>query len=221
MVIVVIGATGRTGTRVVHQAADRGHRVWAMARTAPETTDGDGRVRWRRGSLVSVPDVTALLESALAEADDGPDGVGVIVTVGRGADREETTLYSDGARVLAARMLHLGLRRLAVISAGPVGDRRPHPWPQRLLVLPVLHAVFGASYRDMARMEAELGRHPDLQWSSLRPPYLRDAPPRGHYRVDGSRPPSGGASMATGDLADALLDTVERPLGLGVAWVCG
>ena len=217
MAVLVVGATGRTGRRVVREASDRGHEVWATARSAPEADlDGSAPVHWRHGSATDPDAIGRLLDEAGSRAAGRT--IGVVSSVGVGGSRGETHLYSVTAAVLAGAMLERGVRRLAVVSAAPVGDRSVHRLPQRAL-LPVLHAVFGATYRDMTRMEAALARRPELDWVSLRPPYLRDGPPRGRYRTHPDRPPRAATSMTTGDLATALLDAVTDPPPWHVAWV--
>lgn len=198
MEIAVLGATGRTGKRVVDDAVRRGHRVRAASRSA-RAEDGTAGVRWVAADVLNGQDVERLI--------DGADAV--ISAVGVGLTRQETTVYSSVA-THCARITRGAPMPIAVVSAAPVGDRRKHGFTQRAVLMPVLDAFFGASYRDMARMEGEFSRHQNLCWYSLRPPYLRDASPTGTYRI-GSAPLPRANSITTGDLASALLDVVQEP----------
>ncbi|NNG36804.1 NAD(P)-dependent oxidoreductase [Nakamurella aerolata] len=216
MRIAVFGASGRTGRQVVQAAARAGHDVLAVSRsgrpasgaadaagaTGAMGAGGAGSVRWR---AADVRDAEAV-DRIVAEVD------AVISAVGVGRERAETNIYSAGVYNIAKAMRRHDVRRLAVVSATPVGPARQSPWLQRILVRPMLWRFFGASYRDMQRMETELERRPQLDAVVLRPPYLRDAAPKGEYRVDPDRPVSGGNSITTGDLAAALLAAVARPV---------
>jgi putative NADH-flavin reductase len=144
----------------------------------------------------------------LAELLAGTDAV--VSTLGIGASKEPTVVYSEGiANVLHAMDAH-GIRKLAVISAVPAGPRAEQPFLQRHVIIPILERVFGASYDDMRRME-ELLRGSDLDWVCLRPPRLVTKKPTGRYRLDASQPLPKARSITYADLATALLDSLDRP----------
>src|SRR5215472_16413003 len=204
MKIAVVGATGRTGRQVAGQALARGDDVIAVARH-PEALPRRGP-----GLASAAADVLdrAVLAEALAEALAGADAV--VSTLGIGASRQPTVVYSDGtANVLHAMDAH-GIRKLAVISAVPAGPRAEQPFLQRRMIIPILELVFGASYDDMRRMEALL-HGSDLDWVCLRPPRLVSKKPTGRYRLDATRPLPKARSITCADLATALLDSLTRP----------
>jgi putative NADH-flavin reductase len=199
MKIAVIGATGRTGLQVVEQALARGHHVTALARH-PEALPR------RQGMDSAAADV--LNRAGLAGPLAGADAI--VSTLGIGASREPTVVYSEGmANVLHAMAAH-GIRKLAVVSATPAGPRAEQPFLQRRLAMPILDRVFGATYDDMRRMEALL-RGSDLDWVCLRPPRLVAKKATGRYRLDASRPLPKARSITCADLATALLDSLDRP----------
>lgn len=211
MEIVVFGATGRTGRRVVEQAVAAGHQVRAACRSGRPASGStsSSAVEWVRADVRE--------PSAVSSALDGMQAV--VSAVGAGTGRAATTVYSAGARNILDVMAAGGPERVAVVSAAPVAPAGFPAW-QRALVLPVLRVFFGGSYRDMARMEAELSRRPQLAWVCLRPPFLRDGPATGHYRIDPDHP--AGGSITTGDLAAALLDAVlGPPAPWPIAYVAG
>ncbi|MDX6299218.1 MAG: hypothetical protein QOF53_432 [Nocardioidaceae bacterium] len=206
MRIAVVGASGRTGREVVQQALSRGHDTLAVARNPQALTlpdggtdaSGAGRVRVRGADILDVKGLGLALEGAEV----------VVSAVGIGASRHPTDLYSAGTANLLKAMSSTGARRLAVVSAAPVGPRQDQPMLQRYLAMPILELVFGATYVDMRRMEALL-RDSEVQWTVLRAPRLIDKSPAGRYRLD-DRPLRRGGSVRIPDLAAALLDTVSR-----------
>jgi putative NADH-flavin reductase len=143
---------------------------------------------------------------ALATAVAGADAI--ITTFGAAAGRKPTDVYSAGITNLLASINGDGIRRLAVISASPVGPRAEQPAVLRLLVLPILDRLFGGAYADLRRMEAVLARRGDLAWTCLRPPRLLDRPANGAYRLE-RLPLPRARSLTYPDLATALLDCVD------------
>lgn len=201
MRLVVVGATGRTGTLLVEQALRRGHRVHALARNPAV-------LQLRHPDLaVSRVDVTkgAGLDSAVAGCD------AVLSALGVGTSREKTNLYSAGIANLLDAMKAGGTSRIVVISAAPAGPRREQSGLERRIVMPILDRFFGATYEDMRRMEAALAAS-GADWTSLRPPRLIDRPPTGVYRISTSGPLPRARSLRYADLATAMLDTAENGL---------
>jgi hypothetical protein len=101
-----------------------------------------------------------------------------------------------------------GAAKLAVISAVPAGPSAELPILQRRLAVPLLQRIF-AFYDDMRRMEEILGEATEVDWISLRPPRLVNRRPKGTYRID-THPLPKGRVITYGDLATALLDSLER-----------
>src|SRR5260370_26017033 len=109
MKIAVVGATGRTGQRVIEQALARGDDVIAVARH-PETLPQSGP-----GMIGAAADV--LDRAALAGALAGADAV--VSACAIGASRHPNTACSDGpANLLRALDPHT-LTKPGAISALP------------------------------------------------------------------------------------------------------
>lgn len=198
MKIAVIGATGRTGREVVRQALARDHEVVAVARS-PERLSVSGE----------------RLTTAAADAHDGEallravdDSEAIVSALGASAGRDRTDVYSAGIANLLRAVDGGWIRRLAAISASPVGPRDEQPALFRVLIGPILDRLFGGAYADMRRMEQELQRRDDVDWTCLRPPRLVARPAAGGYRLD-RRPLARTRSLTYPDLAAALLDCVD------------
>ncbi len=198
MDLVVVGATGRTGSHVVEQALERGHRVTALARR-PE------QVSLQHDRLVTV--AADVFDAArLVEVLSGADAV--VSALGIGSSRQATTVYSDGTANLLRAMRQHDVMRLAVVSAAPAGPREEQPFLERRVAMPILDRIFGAMYADMRRME-ELLHRCDRAWVALRPPRLVDREATGRYRID-ARPLPKGRTITIPDLATALLDALDQ-----------
>ena len=205
MKIAVLGAAGRTGTAAVREARRRGHDVVAVARR----TLADLPVGVQSASA----DVTnaEAVEAALNNAD------AVISAVGIGSARTDTQLYSEGTRATLAAMMATGGRRLVVVSASPAGPREDHRGLQRRIILPILEWFYGATYRDMRRMELVLA-DATIDWVAVRPPRLLTKKPKGTYHL-GLKPGQIGRDITIPDLAAALVDLAEKAQPTGAFYI--
>ncbi|MDQ6658421.1 MAG: SDR family oxidoreductase [Actinomycetota bacterium] len=198
MKIAVVGATGRTGSQVVEQGLARGHYVTALARN-PDPASA------RHPNLVTVR-ADVLDRESIGRALHGAEAV--VSALGIGTSRTSTVVYSEGIANILTAMRASSIRRVAAISAAPVGPRAEQPFIERRLAMPILDRIFGATYADMRRMEKRLADS-DVDWISLRPPRLVEKPGTGGYRL-GLAPLPKARSLTYTDLAAALLDSLDR-----------
>lgn len=198
MRLLIPGATGTVGRHVVNQALHRGHEVVAIARDVTALDKKHSRLMTARADILDAASVEPLLEGIDA----------VVSTVGIGASKQATTLYSEGTRNLLAGMDDHGVRRIVVISS-EVAEHWAHQGLLKLwIVLPLLQKFLGATYDDMRRMDIMLWES-RAQWTTVRAPRIRPAAAKGRYRLDTERPLARGWTITAADMATALLDIVE------------
>lgn len=114
--IAVLGA-GYIGSAVAHEAAARGHAVWAVRRSAPESGARDG-ITWLAGDL------------AMAPIDGLPvqlDAVVLTVAPSRGTDGYDAT-YPPAARAAVMIAREHGARVLVYTSSTGVYGGRDGAW---------------------------------------------------------------------------------------------
>lgn len=188
--VVVLGAAGRTGRLIVTAALDSGFRVTAAARHPSGIPAAPGLAVQR----ADVRDVDSL-RSVIGGHD-------AVVFAAGPTGRKAGNLYSDGARATVAAMTACGVHRLvAITSVGVRRDDPHHAWWYRALIRPI-----GADlYADMARME-RIVRGSDLDWTFVRPTYLRDREPTGAYRVTDNSTPPGGWRITRTDVARFIVE---------------
>jgi len=199
MNILLFGATGNVGERVIQKALARGHRVCAVARNVQKLSLTHPQLTKRSASLLDAEEITPLFS-----------GVDVVIsTVGIGAQRTATTLYSEGTKNLLSGMAASGVKRLVLLSAG-VADSWANVSPfRRLLLYPILERFLGATYADMRRMDAILAGS-QVEWVTVRAPRITNKPGKGKYRVDPVRAIPYSFSISGSDLAGALVDIAEN-----------
>jgi putative NADH-flavin reductase len=169
MKVLVLGATGRTGSAVVEQALAAGHQVTVLVRNA-DGYQGPAPVAVRQGDATDGEAVAA----ALAGQDAVIDTIG-----GKTPYKATVTLEVDVARALVAAMQREGVRRVLVTSSLGVGDSTANATP----FLRVLTKTFlRGSTKDKAAMERVLEAS-GLDWTITRPAVLTDDRATGDLRV--------------------------------------
>lgn len=188
--IVVLGASGRTGTQVVTQGLARGHEVTAFVRDAAKAA-----AKLPKGARVVTGD--GLSAADVARAIAGHDAV--VVAVG---DRK--VLVSDAIiRNAIAGMKGAGLRRVILLSAYGAGDSG--------------HGFQGFVFRRLLsklnadKMGAEQALSDSgLDWTAVRAVALNDKPATGRMKAAVDVTVNGFKAISRADLAAFMLDELDR-----------
>lgn len=194
--IVVFGAGGTAGRRVVAEARSRGHEIVAVVRD-PARHPGLDAVT---GDVTDPASVTGIVKGADA----------VISTV-YSAEALAAVLYRTSAEALVTGLAAAGVTRLVTVGVGTMLEVSPgvalHDGPD----VPAEVRTFSQGHAaEVAVLEAS---DPTLDWVVLvPPPVMLDATAArtGHYRT-GGRQVLAAESFSYADLAVALVDEAERP----------
>lgn len=210
MKLTVFGATGGTGQEIVRQALASGHEVTAVVRDPARLTVRGGGLEVFRADLAD----PGAVRPAVAGRDAVLSGLGA-------RSRKDAGITARLTRTVLGAMESEGVRRLLVVSAGPVG---PEPEGAGLLDRAARSLISGLLkdvYADLREMEAELARS-TTDWTSVRPPRLQNKPLTGSYRTVVGGFPVKGRFIARADVAHAMLAMVDDPgtvkQGVGVAY---
>lgn len=160
MKLLILGANGKTGQTLVHQACAQGHQVTALVHHTPHPALPCGRI------LQGDARDPALIDQVVSGQD------AVIDTLGTRKPFLKTTLETDAARnIIAAMRLH-GVRRLIAVSSLGVGDSIANVNLIFRLLIPIF---FRGAIPDKEGMESVL-RSSGLDWTIVRPAGLADGP---------------------------------------------
>jgi putative NADH-flavin reductase len=194
--VLILGATGGTGQRLVAAALQRGHLVTAFVRDSRPMALTSDRLRVLTG------DVTGD-DLALATAMRDQDVV--ISALGAGKSFKSHGVIAQGMPRIVRAMENEGVRRLIFTSAFGVGETyRDVPLLPRLFIRLLLQDI----YRDKEAGEAIL-RASGLDWTLVYPAGLVDAPATGRYRTGERLALRGFPRIARADVADFLLAQIE------------
>ena len=198
MRLLVLGATGGTGLAVIEQARQRGHAVTAFVRSPGKLGLPGNGLTVLRGDPRSADELAEVLPGHHAVLSAlGPTGLG------------HTTLVGDAARATIDAMRATGVRRLLVVGVAVLFEG------EGLLPAIARRTFLRNVARDSAEME-RLVRASGLDWTVVRPPRLTDGALTRTYGVaDGRMPPAARSSISRADVADFLLDELERPAHVG------
>jgi putative NADH-flavin reductase len=200
MKLLVFGASGLLGYRLVTEALDRGHDVTAVARNAGGLDDRGGRVRTASADATDRYSVAAVAP--------GHEVVISAVTQHRAPE-----MLVDAARGLLDGLAAAGVPRL--ISVGGAGSLEVAPG-KRLVDTPDFHEEWKPE--ALAAADAlEVFRQADapVEWSFISPGALLAPGERtGRYRLGGDQllvDEDGRSHISMEDFAIAILDEAESP----------
>jgi uncharacterized protein YbjT (DUF2867 family) len=174
MNLLVLGASGATGSWLTRLSAQAGHAVTALVRATSSFTP-PANVRVIRGDVLDPATLASLVQ--------GQDSVASCLGIRRAGKAPWSRLLSPPelmarvAALLVPAMRGAGVRRVVAISAGGVAESitqctLPIQWLTRA-------GSVGAAYRDLAEMERQLSAS-RLDWLAVRPVTLMNGPPTGH-----------------------------------------
>jgi putative NADH-flavin reductase len=200
MKLIILGATGGTGTCLAGRALAAGHEVTAIVRDPSRLT------------LPAQPRLRIVTADVMDPASLGPAMVGaeaVITAIGpRGTG--PTTVIRDSVCSIIQALRGGGSRRLLEVSGSIVADEGESPY-LRYLLKPLARRTFLRRVcADMRDAEDEIERS-DLDWTIFRPPALTGKPATGTYRTAIDRGLPHGFSVSRADLAACMLARLEDP----------
>jgi uncharacterized protein len=197
MKLVLFGATGVIGSRILEEALKRGHHVAAVVRDPTRVHRTDTKMSVIKGDVL---DPTCVADSAA-----GHDAV--LCAVGPGAD-----VIVGAAHSLLEALPRAGVQRLVVV--GGAGSLEVAPGH-----LFVNASDFPKEYLDQARANCEAlkiyRRNEFLDWTVISPPvWITPGERTGRFRLGGDQllvDSKGESHISVEDFAVAFLDEVENP----------
>lgn len=197
MNVILFGATGMIGSRVLKELVSRGHKVTAVVRD-PSRVPPEPNVKAVKGDVLDPAEVAAVVK--------GSDAV-----ISSYAPGQKPEAIVDATKSLIAGLKEAGVKRF--IEVGGAGS---------LFVAPNLRLIdapsFPAEYKEIALTHAEaleVLRGSDLDWTYFSPAALIQPGERtGKFRLDKDMlvaDEKGNSRISAEDYAIALVDELENP----------
>ena len=192
MRVTILGATGRTGKRLLEQAIEEGHEITVLVRSPQKLGEMASSVRVVEGDMMNRADV--------ARAVDGADAV--IMAAGP-TKSSPTEMLEISARNIVDAMRDAGVSRIIWLTGAGVVDERDEKALSRSLIRGLMKLVAGRVLSASERAYAIVAGS-GLAYTVVRPPMLADEP--GGVDLHGSYTPPKPIPVGRGDLARFLLD---------------
>jgi uncharacterized protein len=212
--IVVFGANGKAGQRIVKEALDRGHSVTAVVRYPDSARDVDARATLAQGDATVASSVREHVSTAHA----------VVLAIGSYTATPWLKAAKTVVEVLSgepdprARLLHLGGGASLLAPDGRWIIDSPYFPPEHLE-----NARGQVLALDWYRANAHKA---GVQWTYVSPPpvHFAPGPRRGIYRTALDTPvvdAEGNAVLSYEDLAVVIVDEIETPKYINTRFTAG
>ncbi|MEU0674602.1 NAD(P)-binding oxidoreductase [Streptomyces sp. NPDC006172] len=190
MKLLILGATGPTGRRLVDLAVEDSDAVTVLARRPQALDDVADRVRVIAGDATSYADVVA--------ATTGQDAV--VSTLGRGTSLRADDLFTRAAAAVVGAAEAERVSRLVWLSSFGVGDTYRSASPvQKVMYRTFLRGIYANKV-----LAEEAIRSSGLDWTLVYPTVLTKGPAKGAYQVGERLAMKGVPKISRADVADFL-----------------
>jgi uncharacterized protein YbjT (DUF2867 family) len=187
MNLVILGATGATGSLVLQQALDAGHHVTALVRSPQKLTTKHANLRVNTGDATNPTDI--------AQALEGADAIISALGDNKGA------LMANATRAIVTGAKQHNINRVVMLSSFAVQRERLGGIAKAMTGL-----MMGAAIKDKTAGEAML-RASDLDWTIVYATLLGSGPATGATLVPEHAKLGMSQKIARADVAAFLLDT--------------
>ncbi|EPE31044.1 NAD(P)-binding Rossmann-fold containing protein [Glarea lozoyensis ATCC 20868] len=178
MHILILGATGRVGSRILAAALSQSHTVTALVRN-PSSLPGQTGLTIIEGTPLKESDILRAITSSPAPIDvvitalNNPRKTGSPFAASVGpADFMENCV-----RNLVSVMKSQGIGRVVVLSAFGVGSSSENVIAPMRMILK--HSNVSVGHRDHARVEQLLREAKGLEWTVVKPAMLTEGEGKG------------------------------------------
>ncbi|AHG91663.1 dTDP-4-dehydrorhamnose reductase [Gemmatirosa kalamazoonensis] len=209
MKIVVFGATGNVGRRVVAEALGRGHDVVGVVRDPGAVPSPDPRVVLVRGDATDA--------ASIASAARGADAVVSAISPRPNARGLPAPSLVANARAMIAGLRDAGVKRVLYVGGASTLEVAPG---KQLLDQPGFPEAYKAeALEGRGALGVWRGEAEGLDWTFLSPAIeIGPGERTGHYRTTDEQllfDAEGKSFISFEDYAVAVLDELERPQHVG------
>jgi len=207
MRILILGATGRTGRVLLHEALKRGHRVTVLI-----SHKGALKIN---PELVEVYEGTPLNKFTLSDAMQGCDAILSTLNISRISDspwsklRTSKDFLSSSIKHIIEAATENNIKRVIITTAWGVAEtRKDIPFWFRWLID---KSNIRYQYRDHEKQEVLL-KASNLEWTIIRPVGFSDSEKLREIKVSFNNQPKPSVTIARRNVARFMLNVLENNL---------
>ncbi len=204
MKIVVFGASGGTGIKVVEQALEARHMVTAFLRTPSKIVMQHPGLTLFQGDVMDA----ATVEHAMV-------GQEVVISVLHTSRPPVPGMMETAAKNIVAAMQKYGIRRIISTTGAAVPQPEDQPKVGDRLINALLN-ILDRNFVVDSSANVKVIQASDLDWTIVRFPRLTDGAHTGKYRV-GYMGKDSGTQISRADGADFVLKELAENKWLGKA----
>lgn len=194
MKVLLLGASGRVGQKIVEHALADHHDVIAFVRTPEKLSLISDNLTVFKGNVLN--------EHDLMRAMDGAD---VVISA---LNTDQTNTLSRSMPIIVDAMEKLGILRLISIGTAGILNSRTEPDLYRFQSSESKRRKTTAAEDHLAAFQyLEKSK---LDWTVVCPTYLPDGDAEGDYRVEKNLLPKDGKRISVGDTAAFAYSLVDR-----------
>lgn len=195
MNLLILGGTGRVGSKIVSYALRDGHQVTVLART-PEKLEfnHDGNLKVIQGNVLNQNDIMAAMR-----------GIDVVISA---LNTDGSTTLTDSMPLIINAMKQEGIRR--IITVGTAGILQSRTSPNLLRYQSSESKRKSTRAAEEHHQAYEMLRASKLDWTIVCPTYLPDEECIGEYRVEIDYLPEGGTKISVSDTAQFVYSLINN-----------
>jgi len=194
MKLLILGATGGTGKKLVKQALEQGHIVTAFARNPTDVTKKHDSLSVIHGNILDYISI----QRAVKGQDAVISALGIRTLM-------KNTIISDGTKNIINAMEKYGVKRFVCLSSIGVGDSKLQQQQLGLLYnIVMIPLLLKNMFQDKEVQEAYI-KESNLDWTIIRPAILTNGKRTGRAKRFGHDDTTIKAKISRADVADFML----------------
>jgi len=194
--IVIFGATGATGQKVVEQALAQDYQVSGFVRNPSKMQIKDKDLELMQGDVLNFEHVSSAVK--------GQDAV--VCCLGMPAS-DKSTLRADGtANIIKAMKKHGVQRLICQTSLGFADSKKILPWHMKYLIVPF---ILKNAFRDHELQESKIEAS-NLDWTIVRPGNMTNGSITGNYKSGFSADAKIKLKISRADVAHYILEVLNK-----------
>lgn len=206
MKIALLGSTGFVGKVLLHKALEDNYEIRTLVRSPEKLAEYKDRVEYVTGTMFDA--------AAILSAITGTEAV--LSTISMQQPKPgDTQLYEKAMGDIVTAMKSVGIKRIIHIGGAVHSGGENENWNLSRRFLRAFLSLAGKPILEAKRLEWEVLKKSDLEWTLVRPPRIMRSTRKGTLHADEKRLSS--LAVDVDDLADFMIQQITSREWIGKA----